>query len=140
MSFYLDTSLLVALFVPESLTSRAEAFLEANPGRYIVSNLGAAEFASAISRRVRTGETTTSDARLAFATFDDWCQRSVQWVDVEPADITKAGVFLRRLDLPLLTPDAIHIAVVQRIDGTLVALDRQMTANARALGCRIADP
>jgi predicted nucleic acid-binding protein len=47
---------------------------------------------------------------------------------------------LRRLDLPLKTPDAIHIAIAQRVDATLVTFDWQMAAAARALGTIIATP
>jgi uncharacterized protein len=54
--------------------------------------------------------------------------------------IAVATTFLRRLDLPLKTPDAIHIAIAQRLGATLVTFDRQMAASARALGTPVETP
>jgi predicted nucleic acid-binding protein len=140
LSFYLDANVLVALLVPEPLSIRAENFLAENRNPYIVSDFAAAEFSSAISRRVRMSEISPGNARIALSSIDDWIERSVHWVDIEAADITKATAFLRRLDLPLLTPDAIHIAIAQRIGATLVTFDRQMAASARAIGAAVAEP
>jgi predicted nucleic acid-binding protein len=47
---------------------------------------------------------------------------------------------LRRLDLTLLTPDALHIAIAARIDATLVTFDRAMATSARALGMAVTTP
>ena len=45
---------------------------------------------------------------------------------------------LRRLDLPLRTPDAINIAIAQRIDAALATFDDKMRAAATAIGVSIA--
>ncbi|HVH76374.1 MAG TPA: hypothetical protein VM755_15780 [Stellaceae bacterium] len=50
------------------------------------------------------------------------------------ADIAAADAFLRRLDLNLRAPDAINIAIAQRLGADLMTFDERMTANARALG------
>lgn len=52
MSLYLDASVVVPLFVSEPHTARARAILSAG-ANLIVSDLTAAEFASAVSRLVR---------------------------------------------------------------------------------------
>lgn len=140
VSWYLDASILVALLTPEPSSSRADDFLRENPALLIVSNLAAAEFASAIARRVRTREIALDDARSDLADLDIWLARSAQWVEISAADVALATAFLRRLDLPLRTPDAIHIAIAQRVDATLVSFDRQMAASARALGAVVATP
>jgi uncharacterized protein len=140
VSFYLDANVIVALVMPEALSSRADEFLTANPDLYLISNLGEAEVISAVSRRVRTAELTPDAGRIVLASLDDWRGRSVQSVEIHTGDIARAGAFLRRLDLPLLTPDAIHIAISQRLGATLVTFDRQMAASARALGADVAMP
>jgi predicted nucleic acid-binding protein len=66
--------------------------------------------------------------------------RFTQRTEAGTVDIATAITFLRRLDLPLKTPDAIHIAIAQRVGGTLVTFDRQMAASARALGTPVATP
>ncbi len=45
-----------------------------------------------------------------------------------------AEAFVRRLDLALRTPDALHIAMAQRVDATLVTFDEKMATCAKALG------
>jgi predicted nucleic acid-binding protein len=57
-----------------------------------------------------------------------------------PGDLAAATMFLRRLDLPLRTPDALHIAIAQRVGAMLVTFDRQMAASARTLGSAVQVP
>jgi uncharacterized protein len=48
-----------------------------------------------------------------------------------------ATALLRRLDLSIRTPDALHIAIVQRIGCRLLTFDTTMTGVARALGIEL---
>lgn len=70
MRAYLDASVLVALVTRDALTARADAFLGALAPVLIASDFAAAEFASALARRVRTREIAADDARTAFSNFD----------------------------------------------------------------------
>ena len=73
--------------------------------------------------------------------FDAWLARSARRIEITGADVAACeSRILRRLDLNLRAPDAIHIAVADRIDATLVTFDRQMADNARALGTAVATP
>jgi predicted nucleic acid-binding protein len=56
VSLYLDASVLVALLTIDPLSARADALLDTHRTDLIVSDFAAAEFSSAIARRVRTGE------------------------------------------------------------------------------------
>jgi len=140
VSLYLDASVLVALFVIDPLSARAEAFLSANPVVFVISDFGAAEFSSAVARRVRTRDLTQDDGRLAFANFDSWVARSADRQETTTTDIDSANRILRRLDVNLRTPDALHVAIAQRTNATLVTFDQGMTAGARALGMAVATP
>ena len=138
MSVYLDASVLVALFSLESVSARADAAFR---GRSIVPNVsdfGAAEFASAISRKVRVGLLTRPEAIKAFSEFDGWAARMVSRVEATPTDIRMAESSLRRLDLTLRAPDAINIAIAQRVGAELATFDRKMADCARALGVTVA--
>ena len=77
--------------------------------------------------------------RVRTSAFDSWAVRSVQSIEVIAADIAVATTFLRRLDLTLRTPDAIHIAIARRIGATLVTFER-MAESARALSMAVATP
>jgi predicted nucleic acid-binding protein len=140
LTWYLDASFLVALLTAEPFSERADDFLERHPAPLIVSDFAAAEFASAIARRVRSRESSREDAVQDLSDFDLWTARSTTYVELVATDIARAASFLRRLDLPLRTPDAIHIAIAKRIDATLVTFDRGMTASARALGTTVMTP
>ncbi len=83
---------------------------------------------------------TDDEARAAFSDFDIWSAESAHRVETRPADIAVATAFLRRLDLSLRSPDAINIAIAQRLSATLATLDRRMSANAIALGVDAPSP
>jgi len=140
VSLYLDASVLVALFVIDLASARAAAFLASHPTIILVSDFGAAEFSSALARRVRMHDLTRGDALLAFEHFDTWTTRAAGRRELTTADIEVADQILRRLDVNLCTPDALHIAIAQRFDATLVTLDRGMASAARALGMAVATP
>jgi uncharacterized protein len=87
---------------------------------------------------VRTTDITPDIARIVFSTFDAWTSRVTERAEISPADVAAAEAFLRRLDLNLRTPDAVNIAIAQRIGATLVSFDEKMIASARALGTSVA--
>jgi predicted nucleic acid-binding protein len=137
VSVYLDASVLVALFTDDALAVRADAFLRIHAPVLIVSDFAAAEFASAIARHVRMRGIKAQDARRAFATFDAWVARATGRALTTSADVASAAAFLRRLDLPLRTPDALNIAIAQRVGAEVLTFDDKMAASARALGTTV---
>lgn len=137
MTVYLDTSVIVPLFMDEAFSSRSHDFLRSRAPVCLVSDFAAAEFSSALARRVRMGELIVDRARIAFGLFDDWMPRAAQQVETAATDISAAAAFIRRLDLPLRTPDALHIAIARRMGASLVTFDDGMAAAARILGVAV---
>jgi uncharacterized protein len=135
---YFDASVLVALFVVDSFTARARAVLQGADLTAMVSDFAAAEFTSVVARRVRERFLTESAAREAFANFDGWKARSTVRIEIERADVAFADAAMRRLDLNLRAPDAINIAITQRIGATLLTFDDKMFAAAKMLGTPVA--
>jgi predicted nucleic acid-binding protein len=105
----------------------------------MVSDFASAEFASAIARRVRMERLTADEARLAFSTFDAWIARTARQVPMTSADVVAAASYLRRLDLSLRAPDAINIAIAQRLGAELFTFDKQMITSARVLGTTVVE-
>ena len=128
------------LLIPEPFSDRADTFIAGQQGPLIVSDLAGVEFSSAMARRVRMRQFTFNEARLALSSFDAWVARSATGAEITSADFALAVSFLRRLDLPLRTLDALHIAVARRLNATLVAFDQRMIASARAIGMAVAAP
>jgi uncharacterized protein len=137
VSVYLDASVLVALFTEDPFTSRAESFLRNSESIVAISDFAAAEFASAIARQVRTRDMTRREARVAFSGMDSWTAHVARHVEIGPPDVKTAEALLRRLDLWLRAPDAIHIAIAQRIGADLCTFDQAMIKSARALGMSV---
>ena len=134
MSFYLDASAIIPVFVNEAHTDAMERFVGSNFGRYRVSEFASGEVASAFSRLVRMNELSASAARVLLDAFDRWRLTDCSIATVDAADISLAATFVRRFDLKLLLPDAIHLAASQRQKLGLVTFDDRLANAAAALG------
>jgi len=99
----------------------------------VISNLATAEFASVVSRLVRTGDIEVGDAHRVFASLDAWKLRGPALVETLPGDFAAAEAMMRRLQHSLRTPDALHIALVRRVSAQLVTFDRRLARDAAGL-------
>ena len=137
MIAYLDASVLVPLVVVDAHNERALAVIRRHNPTLIVSDFAAAEFASAIARRVRSNDLTRSDAQSAFTTFDSWSSHVTRPVQTASADLSVAAGWIRWLDLNLRAPDAINIAIARRIGAEPFTFDLKMAEAAAALGVSV---
>lgn len=134
MTLYLDTSVIVPLFVTDTLNERAETLIGRIKPAVAIGDFGMAEFASAIANRVRRGDLSNLLAQIVYSQFDAWTLTKSRRIELVQMDLSMATNFMRRLDLPLRTGDAIQVAVAQRIGATLATFDRQMAESAGVLG------
>ena len=122
MSVYLDTRVLVGLFVAhDSFATRAQALADRPGFDPIVSDFVSTEFASVSARLTRMNSLNQDQAREIFAEFDAWASQS-------------AEAYIRRLDLNIRAPDAIDLAIASRLGAPVATFDRGMAVNAKALG------
>lgn len=135
-----DASALVALFCQDAHTARITGFMARAGPTAIVSDFAAAEFASAVARKVRERQYTAPEATAVFGVFDDWIRQNAVAALAQATDTVLATRWLRRLDLNLRTPDAIHLALADRLGATLVTFDDAMAAAARTLGVPVTNP
>jgi predicted nucleic acid-binding protein len=131
---YFDTSLVVAYYLPEAISARAQAVYDADP-RPTASELVEVEFFSALSLRVRVGDVPRDHAeraaRLFLTHLDDGLYARIA---LNTGHYRRARDLLARFDLPLKAPDALHLAVAAAEALRLVTVDEQLARNARALG------
>jgi predicted nucleic acid-binding protein len=139
LSHYLDASVMVALHLPEARSDAVEQALMALDD-LLVSEFGAGEVASAIARHVRMGIFTHAHAELAFLAFDDWRRDATISLPVDEADLKTAHRLVRTLNLGLLMPDALHIALAQRHGAVLMTLDTNMARAAATIGVEVSIP
>ncbi len=134
MSFYLDTSVIVPLHVKERRTPVLWDWVTNISEPILISDLAAAEFASAMSRLVRMGEISADNAVQIVNDFHGWRVESGLPIETLSADIRRAGELVRQPHPALLAPDAIHLATCLRLNLTLVADDANLLKIAGAVG------
>ena len=131
MPAYLDASVVVSTLVAEARTPAVFRFLASAGDDLIVSELTAAEVASAISRMVRRGDMSSADGLGRLARFDAWRRAATVDAEIDSLDLRGASFLVRRFELKLRTPDAIHLAASLRLGATLVTGDGTLANAAR---------
>jgi uncharacterized protein len=140
LSIYPDASVLLPTLIAEPTTEAVYDCLGAHGRELLISDFAAAEVASALSRLVRMALLTDADASARLADFDAWRAAMSSPVDIAVSDTRLAYIFVRRFDLGLRAPDALHLAIARRLDATLVTLDWRLATAARELGVLVEDP
>jgi uncharacterized protein len=140
MSLYLDASAIIPTVVEDRFTEAVAAFLVNRGEDLVISDFGAAEVASALSRLVRMGELTATEAAQRLADFDAWRAGETDNAEMDAHDCRLANTYVRRFDLKLRAPDALHAAICRRLGLHLATLDRRLAAAARELGIAVAVP
>ena len=140
MSAYLDTSVLLATLIAEPSTESVYDYLGAINQELLISDFAAAEVASTLSRLIRMRLLTDADASARLADFDAWRAAMSLLVDIRAADARLAYIYVRRFELGLRAPDALHLAITRRLEAALITLDRRLATAARELGIAIEMP
>ena len=87
-SIYLDTSLLVALYVEEEASDRVTAWFETQSAELVVSDWTLVEFASELGLKVQTRQLTARQADDAQAKF---AETLLSFLRILPVDRTAFG-------------------------------------------------
>lgn len=129
----------MALLVPESGSERVAAWrdrLSSEEARSLTSSgWTAVEVASAIGIKVRTRELTAARARDTLAVFTEIVMPHWRMLAIEEDDLQGAFSMLRDVSLGLRSGDALHMAIAQRAQASVLAtLDAVQAAAARRLG------
>ncbi len=137
MTAYLDASAILPTLIEEAGSPVVDHFMRSVDEPLAVSELAAAEVASAISRIVRTGLWDAAKAASRIADFDAWRATATEDIDLQASDVRLASIFVRRFDLKLRSPDALHAAICRRADMRLITLDKRLAVAARELGLKV---
>ena len=138
MNAYLDTSLLVSVFLIDVHSKRAQGFVAGLSAAPTISSWTIAEFSSAVAARLRAKSVTDREAAEALALFDRWVNGVSSVAVVTDDDIRASAFMVRRPNIALKTPDALHIAICRRLGRQLATIDAQMALAATALGVAVA--
>lgn len=135
---YLDASVVVPIVVAEAASPRVDEWLAADPD-ICVSRWTISEVSSALSHHLRTGRIDADERHAAEAALDYWMFGGVRIIEIEEDDIVALRALLRS-DPLLRTPDALHLAVVMRLDCELATHDVRLAESARDIGIDVVVP
>lgn len=139
MISYFDASCLVTLVLRDAGWRELGSWMSDRSPELVVSDFGFGETVSVIALRVRRGSIDAAVGRnsilYATAFTAGWTS-----VDLETSDIVAATALVARFDLKLRLPDAIHIAIAQRVGARLVSADTRQADAAEALGMTVFNP
>lgn len=138
---YLDTSVLVKLYVREPDSSAVERIVAGE--RILCSELVYAEFWSALLAKERAGVLTAEMRQRVWQLFETHLlDDQVELIEVDGLVVRDAAELMALVfpRVPLRTLDALHLATVAAIDGgPLFTRDQRMIDAARLLGLPLAE-
>ncbi|MBI2900858.1 MAG: type II toxin-antitoxin system VapC family toxin [Planctomycetes bacterium] len=136
---YVDTSVLVACYCPETHSDMAERAVNRS-GPPTISPLTEVEFRSALAIKVRAAEMESDAARRVAACFRTHCEEGAyRFVPIEGGEYALAGGWLDGFSTPLRTVDALHLAAAFSNGLSILTADRALARSAKTVGvkCRL---
>lgn len=139
---YIDTSVLVSMFVPEPDSAAVRAWFDSRLTRSLaISDWTLVEFNSAMGIKARAGALRPAQARAACSLMDQLAKDSFRVITPTREDYARAAGFLVRHELGLRAGDALHAAITLSDEPmNLVTLDRRLIDAGRRLKLRIESP
>lgn len=138
---YLDTSVLVKLYVREPDSSAVERTVSGE--RILCSELVYAEFWSALLAKERAGVLSADMRQRVWQLFEiHLLDDQIELIEVDGLVVRDAAEMMARVfpRVPLRTLDALHLATYAAIDaGPLFTKDQRMIDAARLLGLPLAE-
>jgi predicted nucleic acid-binding protein len=134
---YCDTSVLVAYYVPEVHSAKAEKILDGHPQR-VVSTLVLTEASSALRRKVHDKTLSRADGQSAFDDLrQDVASGLFRLIEIERRHYDHAAQSMWTTTERLRTLDALHLSAVA-LDGMhLTTADGIMAKAGKELGVTI---
>lgn len=148
-ALYLDTSVLMKLFVEEEGSDRVRGLAAGRMGAdvLLVSRLGYTEASVSLARMVHLGRIAAEELPRHLGNLDDYWDQSIQEVDLTEDVLDDARQLAQRF--PLRTYDAIHLASAREAKRMLrsvfegevqfLASDAALLKAAKTLGFPIPD-
>ncbi len=134
MMVYLDTSVLVAYYCPETLSERVQKLLseQTEPA---LSFLCQVELTSAVAKKVRAKEVSSEDGNRILAKFTSHVDTGLfQIISIEDYHWQLAKNWIGLFTTPLRTLDALHLAIAANEEIQLITADKALFQAAETLG------
>jgi hypothetical protein len=140
LTLYLDASVLIPLVVTEPQHPDVAAFLAHREAPFIVTSFARGEVVSGLARQYRKRLLARADIDALIYDLEAWYAANCRSPFIEDSDIRVATTFVRRFELGLRLPDAIHLAAAQRLGLPILTLDQPLVRAADRLGIPVLSP
>ena len=135
---YLDTSVVVAYYCQEALSSRAETLVRLEPVPAI-SNLTRVEFASALARKRQADDLSSTQVGQIAAEFEKHIREGLYTqIPLRHRHFDQAREWIAKMKTVLRTLDALHLAVAANAGVRIATADRSLARAARQLKIEVA--
>jgi hypothetical protein len=133
---YVDSCVLLSLVLGDSGYTDSERWLINQGDQTLwISHWVLLEVAGVIATCVRRGQLTAEQAQTIGSEFESFRQERLTLIEPRGTDFLQARQWLERcLHLPLRSGDALHLALAQRQQLTVVSADRALARCAESLG------
>lgn len=134
MKIYLDTSVVVSVYVPEKHTHAILKILQESPSRPYLSRLTETEFHAALAQKTRIKELNSNEVHTISNMFNQHlADLTFERVYLTDLVFSLAIEFLSSGKTPLRTLDALHLACSNMVDATLITADKILAKSAESL-------
>ena len=135
--YYLDTSVLVALYIPEPKSNGIQKIIR-KKSETALSSLCEVEFYSAISRRIRMKEVSREDGNKIILQFQLHLKTQLyKMFPIMQKEYDIARKWIGNFDTPLRTLDALHLAVAFSNNLEFFTADIALGKSADKLGITV---
>ncbi len=135
--FYIDTSVIVAYYCPETLSETVEQLI-VKIKQPAISHLTEIELTSAISRKIREKNLSQADGNRILTQFQSHIeQKFFRRLSIEHKHFQMGKTWIAQFNTPLRSLDVLHLAVASSYKLTLLSTDLQLLESAKLIGVDI---
>ncbi len=143
MATYCDSSVFIALYLPERHTQDLMRLVSDFRPRFLVTPLHKAEWSHAVFERVSRGGLTSSDAQQVLARFERDSVRRWREADMPEGAMERSMALVRRHKkmLDVTTADAMHVACALELRASQFwTIEKRCADLATAAGLAVCRP
>jgi len=129
---YLDTSVVVSLFVPEPRSQALVEWFAEQDGPFVSSGWLTTEFVSAIAIKVRRGDLSKAQMERVLKEFQQFCSSGLKLMSASKQLFLMAATLVSEVENGLRAGDSLHLATAQEAGVEWFATaDKILAENAR---------
>ena len=134
---YIDTSVLVAYYYPEALSAKVDSIL-VKLEEPAISQLTEVELCSAIARKIRERSLSQSGGNKILSLFQiHKDQNSFIQLPLQSRHYSLATQWISQFNTPLRTLDALHLAIAEENNISILTADINLVKSAEHLGIEV---